>query len=46
LRLDCDLGSIFGAQAIGRADTGQIGAIVRTGLQMNLVLTGGLVALG
>jgi MATE family, multidrug efflux pump len=38
--------SIFGAQAIGRGDTGQIGAIVRTGLQMNLVLTGGLVALG
>lgn len=37
--------SIFGAQAIGRGDAGQIGAIVRTGLQMNLVLTGGLVAL-
>jgi putative MATE family efflux protein len=38
--------SIFGAQAIGRGDSGQIGAIVRTGLEMNLVLTGGLVALG
>ncbi len=38
--------SIFGAQAIGRGNAGQIGAIVRTGLQMNLFLTGGLVALG
>ncbi|WP_426443511.1 MATE family efflux transporter [Bradyrhizobium genosp. P] len=38
--------SIFGAQAIGRGDSGRIGAIVRTGLEMNLVLTGGLVALG
>jgi putative MATE family efflux protein len=36
--------SIFGAQAIGRSQSNQIGAIVRTGLLMNLVLTGGLVA--
>lgn len=38
--------SIFGAQAIGRGDTGRVGAIVRTGVEMNIVLTGGLVALG
>ena len=38
--------SIFGAQAVGRGHAGQIGAIVRTGLQLNLVLTGGLAALG
>ena len=38
--------SIFGAQAIGRGDAGQVGAIVRTGLQMNVFLTGGLVLLG
>jgi len=38
--------SIFGAQAIGRDNSGQVGVIVRTGLEMNLVLTGGLVALG
>ena len=38
--------SIFGAQAIGRGDRGQVGAIVRTGLEMNLALTGSLVALG
>lgn len=38
--------SIFGAQAIGRGDAGQVGPIVRTGLQMNVLLTGGLVALG
>ena len=37
--------SIFGAQAIGAGNTGRLGAIVRTGLLMNLVLTGGLVAL-
>jgi putative MATE family efflux protein len=37
--------SVFGGQAIGRGDAGQIGAIVRTGLLMNLTLTGGLVAL-
>jgi putative MATE family efflux protein len=38
--------SIFSAQAIGRGNAGQIGAIVRTGLEMNIILTGGLVALG
>ncbi|QOZ30525.1 MATE family efflux transporter [Bradyrhizobium sp. CCBAU 53421] len=38
--------SIFGAQAIGRGDSGRVGAIVRTGIEMNLALTGGLVALG
>lgn len=38
--------SIFGAQAIGRGQGGQIGAIVGTGLQMNLVLTGALAVLG
>jgi Na+-driven multidrug efflux pump len=37
--------SIFGAQAIGRGNADRLGAIVRTGLMMNLVLTGGLVAL-
>jgi putative MATE family efflux protein len=38
--------SIFGAQAIGRGERSQIGAIVGTGLQMNLWLTGGLAVLG
>ena len=38
--------SIFGAQAIGRGNADRLGSIVRTGLVMNLVLTGGLVALG
>nr|WP_029080919.1 MATE family efflux transporter [Bradyrhizobium sp. th.b2] len=38
--------SIFGAQAIGRGDSGRVGAIVRTGIEMNLALTGGLVVLG
>ncbi|MGJ5177879.1 MATE family efflux transporter [Bradyrhizobium oligotrophicum] len=38
--------SIFGAQAIGRGNPEQIGRIVRTGVEMNLVLTGGLVAIG
>jgi len=38
--------SIFSAQAIGRGNAGQIGAIVRAGLEMNILLTGGLVALG
>ena len=38
--------SIFGAQAIGRGNASEIGAIVGTGLQMNLVLTGGLAGLG
>jgi putative MATE family efflux protein len=37
--------SIFGAQAIGRGDSERVGAIVRTGLEMNLLLTGGLVAI-
>jgi Na+-driven multidrug efflux pump len=37
--------SIFGAQAIGGGNTARLGAIVRTGLLMNLVLTGALVAL-
>ena len=35
--------SIFGAQAIGRGDTGGLGAIVRTGQTLNVLLTGGLV---
>ena len=38
--------SIFGAQAIGRGDSNRVGAIVRTGIEMNLALTGGLVVLG
>jgi putative MATE family efflux protein len=37
--------SIFGAQAIGAGNVNRLGAIVRTGLLMNLFLTGGLVAL-
>jgi putative MATE family efflux protein len=37
--------SILGAQAIGRGHAGQLDAIVRTGLLLNLVLTGGLVGL-
>jgi putative MATE family efflux protein len=37
--------SIFGAQAIGSGNADRLGAIVRTGLVLNLVLTGGLVAL-
>jgi putative MATE family efflux protein len=37
--------SIFGAQAIGAGNLTRLNAIVRTGLLMNLVLTGGLVAL-
>jgi putative MATE family efflux protein len=37
--------SIFGAQAIGRGDASRIGAIVRTGLEMNVFLTGGLIAI-
>jgi len=36
--------SILGAQAIGGGDTARFDAIVRTGLLLNLVLTGGLVA--
>ena len=38
--------SIFGAQAIGRGDSARVGPIVRTGIEMNLALTGGLVVLG
>ena len=38
--------SILGAQAIGAGRTTQLGAIARTGLLMNLVLTGSLVVLG
>jgi MATE family, multidrug efflux pump len=37
--------SIFGAQAIGGGNAGRLDAIVRTGLLLNLILTGGLVAL-
>ena len=37
--------SILGAQAIGSGNTGRFDAIVRTGLLLNLALTGGLVAL-
>ncbi|MDP9898875.1 MATE family efflux transporter [Variovorax ginsengisoli] len=38
--------SILGAQAIGAGRADKLGAIARTGLLMNLVLTGGLVVLG
>ncbi len=38
--------SILGAQAIGAGRAAQLGAITRTGLQMNLLVTGSLVALG
>ncbi len=38
--------SILGAQAIGAGRTERLGAITRTALMMNLVLTGGLVLLG
>jgi putative MATE family efflux protein len=37
--------SILGAQAIGAGRAGSLGAIARTGILMNLVLTGGLVLL-
>lgn len=37
--------SILGAQAVGGGDRGRLDAIVRTGLALNLFLTGGLVAL-
>lgn len=37
--------SIFGAQAIGRGEPDRVDAIVRTGLQMNILLTGALVLL-
>ncbi|WP_211300671.1 MATE family efflux transporter [Simplicispira suum] len=38
--------SILGAQAIGAGREATLGAIARTGLLMNLVLTGGLVLIG
>lgn len=38
--------SILGAQAIGADNAGQLRAITRTGLKMNLVVTGTLVLLG
>ena len=37
--------SIFGAQAIGRVDGHRLHSITRTGLALNLALTGGLAAL-
>jgi putative MATE family efflux protein len=37
--------SILGAQAVGRGDRAGLDGIVRTGLALNIVLTGGLVAL-
>jgi putative MATE family efflux protein len=37
--------SIFGAQAIGRGHTDQLGAIARTGILVNFAVTGGLVLL-
>jgi putative MATE family efflux protein len=37
--------SIFGAQAIGAGQTDQLRRIVRTGLAMNLFITGGLVVI-
>ncbi len=37
--------SIFGAQAIGRGDAHRLHSITRTGLALNLSLTGGLAAL-
>ncbi len=37
--------SVFGAQAIGRGDVARLGAIVRTALMLNLILTGGLVTI-
>lgn len=37
--------SIFAAQAIGRGDAHRLSQITRTGLALNLVLTGGLAAL-
>jgi Na+-driven multidrug efflux pump len=38
--------SILGAQAIGAGRVDRLGAITRTGLHMNLVITGALVILG
>jgi putative MATE family efflux protein len=37
--------SIFGAQAIGRGQTDHLGAITRTGILLNVVITGTLVVL-
>src|SRR5258708_14367158 len=37
--------AIFGAQAIGAGNAARLDAVVRTGLLLNLILTGGLVAL-
>jgi putative MATE family efflux protein len=37
--------SIFAAQAIGGGHTDRLGSIVRTGIQLNLILTGALVVL-
>jgi putative MATE family efflux protein len=38
--------SILGSQALGAGRIGQLGSITRTGLWMNLAITGSLVALG
>jgi putative MATE family efflux protein len=38
--------SIFAAQAIGAGHVDRLGAIVKTGLLLNLIMTGALVALG
>ncbi|MEO7391619.1 MAG: MATE family efflux transporter [Ramlibacter sp.] len=38
--------SILGAQSIGAGRAHMLGAITRTGLKMNLVITGGLVVIG
>ena len=37
--------SIFGAQAIGARQMGQLGAITRTALMLNLIITGSLIVL-
>jgi putative MATE family efflux protein len=38
--------SILGAQAIGAGRVERLGAITRTGIEMNIMMTGGLVVLG
>jgi putative MATE family efflux protein len=38
--------SILGAQAIGRGHADRLGAITRTGLELNVVITGALVVIG
>ena len=43
--IDFDLGFDPGREAIGSGHAGRLDAIVRTGLLLNLILTGGLVAL-